>query len=501
MSGSAPPRTRAPSRPFDATDSSFSYSYDSSSRSSSLSSCSSLDSSSSSSYTRRGRRRQRSRSPVLADNPYQHRRLDAVLDYENDAVLSSCGLLPSVLGGADVPKDLGGVLDTPGRPAGDWACGVCSNINSQEREGCYRCGCNFAESLLATPTYEVSATRIPPGVSASAVEQALRATLPEGTSAYLCVDTVTAQVFVQFASVEEATKYLVGQRCEVVVASGVAVRLGFALMPHPQRREEDVVAEAARASEASEKAKTHAALVAAGVPRFLWPETWRPPTAFPTVEKQRAFLSAMSAHWDHLSEEQRRYYEAEVRRVLQKATPTTEVKAKESVSKDAVATAPLEKKAEQQPVATTSPPSTTATTTATTAESPLKGSSGATSHALDGLKKRLAERKMALKKTEGVSNTASAASLSTTPNSASTTSRAGNTPGGTITPGSSGSGFPASPPCDLARVQTWGGFPLPLQYAAPAEVPRTVELARVPMSVCERLLPPALLQVVRQQFR
>ncbi|KPA80277.1 hypothetical protein ABB37_04572 [Leptomonas pyrrhocoris] len=531
MSGTAAPRAREPSPPSDGSDSdrsdsvTSSYSYDSSSRSSSYSSYSSSSSSRSSIHRRRGRRRSRSRSPILKNDGHRHHaqrkfRVEGVLgDCDGTVSFEPSAFLPSVLG--DIPRpppciprnrDGVAVLDTPEKPAGDWACGVCSNINSQQRDDCYRCGCHFTESLLATPSYEVCITRLPPGVSVSAVEKALRRTVPEGCVPYIAVDEKKSLVFAQFASVEDATKYLVSRRCELEVTAadgggGQRTRLSFSLDPHPQPSLEDVAAEAAQAAAAADREKRETVLVAAAVPRFLWPHTWNPPSSFPSVEKHKTFLSTMSAYWDHLADEQKRYYEAEVRKALMQAvSPTEATTLKPSSTPEAAVTAAIH--SHNTPSATaasssTAPSGVTASTAASppSKDSPQKSTSK-TSHALDGLKKRLAERKSALKKADAAGGSAAVAGTpSSTPGSTAASVRAGGgTPKNVSTPGSSGD-FPAAPSCALAQMQTWGGFPVPLQYTTPADIPQSVELARVPMSVCERLLPPALLQVARMQFR
>jgi hypothetical protein len=543
MSGTAPRRTRAPSPPFDGSDSDYSgnrssYSYDSSATSSSRSpSYSSYSDSSASSGVsgppRHGRRRFRSESPVLqrVESVPAKPRMEGVLgDGDGTVGFVSNHVLPSVLGGGGGAvlhesagemsmHDESGVLPPSDKPVGDWACGVCSNINSEQRDACYRCGCHFTESLLATPSYEVCVTRLPPDVPASAVERAIRRTAPDGCSLFTATDAVRGLVYAQFASVEEATKYVVSRRCEVeVVGNGsggntVRLRLSFALQPHPRPPEEDVAAETARATEAAERESRESALTAAGVPRFLWSHTWNPPASFPSVEKRRAFLSTMSTHWDHLSEEQKRYYEGEVKKALKQAVSPLEVagsSAEGAVNNNEVGSATTVRTIADETPSSAAPP-------AMANESPQKSTSK-TSHALDGLKRRLAERKSALKKGEagGNSSSSSTSSAAATPqsvsvsgSSAGTTSAvvaaaiskvSGNAAGAT-SPGVCG-GFPATPPGAVAmQMQAWGGFPVPPQYRTLADVPRSVELARVPMNVCERLLPPALLQVVRTQFR
>ncbi|KAL7695296.1 hypothetical protein N2W54_000518 [Lotmaria passim] len=570
MSGTAAPRGREPSQPFDGSNSDYSrssssstsssYSYDSSSSSrSSLSSSSSSSSSGDSNIRRRhGRRRPRSRSPVFQSDSDgdgdedAHRR-----PRMEDGVLGECGgtvsfeptsgALPSVLGvfptlsapptrtsapsyAAD-HSSLHSVMNEVSGPTGDWPCGVCSNINSQQRHDCYRCGCHYTESLLATPSYEVCVTRLPPDVQVSAVEKAFRQSAPEGCGVVTGAEKKKGIVFAQFASVEEATKYLVSRRCELEVVAAVGsaesqqLRLSFSLDPHPRPKQEDVAAEAARAAEAAEKEAKEAELVAAGVPRFLWPHTWNPPSTFPSLEKHKAFLGTMSAHWEHLSEEQKRYYESEVKAALKQAVSPPEVgvaKAKAD-ARSAVPSADSKSNVSSTTAASPSPasdaPITASTAVALAGVESAPQSSGKTSHALDGLKKRLAERKSALKKAEvgggaAVAIPSSSASAPSggalTPTSAANGStRMDGTPGSVVSGGTSGD-FPAVPSCDdgggggavgLTSMQTWGGFPVPLQYAGAADMPQSVELARVPMNVCERLLPPALLQAARMQFR
>lgn len=514
MSGARLPHGRESSPPFSGSDRSFSYSYDSDSRSSSYSSASTDSSADSNVHRRHGRRRFRSRSPILGDVDRRPPRTEGVLQMDGGPVLPSFAVLPSVLGHIPVPPGRTtpshvdtGVLSSPSdKPAGDWACGVCSNINSDQRDACFRCGCHFTESLLATPSFEVSVAQLPPGVSASTVEKAIRATLPDGCPVYVATDAKTFRPFVQFASVEEATKYLVGRRCELELADGARVqrtRLGFSPSPHPQQKQEDIAAETARATVEAARVKTESTLVAAGVPRFLWPATWNPPQTFPSVEKQKAFLGTMSAHWDHLSEEQRRYYESEVRKALLKAVSPVDVVATTAAKSGGTLASPA-----QSPAASVAAPPTVAASTATSStpttppmtDSPQK-TTGTTSHALDGLKKRLAERKLALKKSEAGVSAAAGVSQPTTPGTAASLAQKTTvTPGGVSSTSGSGD-FPSAPSSGLTHMHSWGGFPVPLQYAELSSVPRSVELARVPMSVCERLLPPALLQVARAQFR
>ncbi|KPI84676.1 hypothetical protein ABL78_6270 [Leptomonas seymouri] len=524
---------RDPSYAFDDSDSdssdsiTSSYSYDSSSGSSS--SYSDSSSSGSSIHRRHGRRRSRSRSPILKsdDDSYSaHRR------FRTEGVLGDCSGVASfvcsnpaqpVLGDLSMsPTHVSHTRDTKGmphaldKPVGDWTCGVCSNINSQQRDDCYRCGCSFTESLLATPSYEVCVTRFPSGVSVSAVEKAIRRTVPEGCVPYVVADRSKSLVFAQFASVEDATRYLVSRRCELEVTTadggdGQRTRLGFSLDPHPRPKEEDVAAEAARVAASAEREKREDALVTAGVPRFLWPHTWNPPTSFPSVDKHKTFLGTMSSHWDHLSDDQKRYYEAEVKKALMQAVSPPELTVlKEAETPQVAARAanmsnPSIKTTTESPAAapsvSPSSPVTASPPSSLTEDLPQK-SAGKTSHALDGLKKRLAERKSALKKADASSGSGAATgSPPASPGSTTTSLKAGGGTRGGVSSPASGGELSAAPSCRFAQMQMCGGFPVPLQYTTLADIPQSVELARVPMNVCERLLPPALLQAARMQFR
>ncbi|KAK7197652.1 hypothetical protein NESM_000716700 [Novymonas esmeraldas] len=481
---------------------SLSYSYDSSrSLSTSPSRSSSASSRVSEERPRRGQRRLRSRSPS-ADEVQRRPRGESVLGsgyttapdsaalppYSHDHHQSSSApVLPAVLGdavlaAAAVPP-LGSVLGASETPTEDWPCGVCSNINSQQRTSCYRCGCHYAESLLAMPSYEVCLTHLPASCTPAAVEAAVRRTAPLCAVHHVGVDAASGVTYIQFASVAEATKCLVQSHCELQLAhgdggdddggDGVRARLSFSLNPHPLQEREVAEAAVARAAAEAAAQKREAALLEAGVPQHLWPHEWRVPPPFPTAAKHRGYLQSMSAHWDHLSDEQRCFYDAEVKKALL-----------------GTAVAPA-----------TGGGAAPATAPATGGASPSVGADGGvakTSHALDGLKKRLAERKSAMKKADGADV---AKSATATVAGAPQARDGGGASGLAVTLRGTGGGSPATPSRVPADVVLWDGFPVPLQFRSLEDAPRTIELPRVPMAVCERLLPPALLQVARMQFK
>ncbi|GET90274.1 hypothetical protein, conserved [Leishmania tarentolae] len=522
-------RDREPLSPSDDSGSSFSslsYSYNSSrSPSRSYSYSSSVSSSSSEEHLLHGHRRLRSRSPS-EDAAHKQARSDSVL---GDGFLfasapssppayhrpssSSAPVLPPVLGDPMLPAtpedELSSVLGAPDTPNEDWPCGVCSNINSKQRTACFRCGCHYAESLLAIPGYEVSLTHLPASCTTEMVEEAVRRVAPNCALHYIGTDAVKGVMYIQFSSVEEATKCLVQSHCELQLrdrdgADGASLRtrLSFSLGPHPLHDRKETEKEVARATAQAAAEQQEAALEKAGVPRFLWPHTWRQPPSFPSAEKRKAFLSTMSAHWDHLSEEQKRYYDAEVKKALLRTATSTE-SASRLNGMPASSPARIGDAAEVTPT-----PSSEASPTSSSLAAPAgPKETGKTSHALDGLKKRLAERKSAMKKAdvpEGAKSVAAAA--------------VGTQVGGPVfghgrevtsggagglassLRGSSGD-FPGTPSQVPAEVLLWDGFPVPLQYPSLDKVPRSIELPSVPMSVCERLLPPALLEVARVQFK
>ncbi|KAG5473961.1 hypothetical protein CUR178_04071 [Leishmania enriettii] len=533
MSGTAEARRgREPSRPLDDSGSSFSslsYSYDSSlTMSRSYSFTSSSTSNSSDEHPRRGHRRLRSCSPP-EDAAHKQPRSDSVLGDDlsfatgnsvplpyHQSSSSSAPVLPPVLGDGLLPEapdgQLGSVLGAPDTPSEDWPCGVCSNINSKQRASCFRCGCHYAESLLAMPGYEVSLTHLPASCTPAMVEEAVRRVAPNCSLHYVGTDVARGIMYIQFSSVEEATKCLVQSHCELRLrdgggedGAGVRTRLSFSLGPHPLHERKEAEEQVARATAQAAAEKQEAALQKAGVPRFLWPHTWRQPPAFPSAEKHKAFLSTMSAHWDYLSEEQKRYYDAEVKKaLLRMATPT------ESTSKkNGIAVPPAVKSGTTPEVA--APLSAEVSSASSTPLTPAGAKeTGKTSHALDGLKRRLAERKSAMKKVDGSDGAKVAAAVGSTLQAAGPVSvhgRDGSSSGGGGTAGlasslrESSGGFPATPSQVAAEMLLWDGFPVPLQYTSLGNVPRSIELPRVPMSVCERLLPPALLQVARMQFK
>lgn len=533
---------------YDSYSSSYYSSRSSSSRSRSRSSCSTSSSESDSARGGRGhgRRRLRSASPAAEADlqpARQQSRHDSVLgssDYVYAAgppVLSSYGThaaasavsaaaLPAVLGDAFLGESSGSVLGAPATPTADWPCGVCSNINMRQRSSCFRCGCHYAESLLAMPSSEVWLTHLPADCTPAVVEAAVRRAAPNCAVHHVALDAARGLMYVQFASVEAATRCLVQSHCELLLerdgdgeagADAVRTRLSFALAAHSTHEPKTGdAADAARAAAEAAAAQQQAALVRAGVPRFLWPHTWRQPASFPTAEKHKAFLAAMSTHWDHLSDEQKRYYDAEVKKALLKTAATARVK---DSSSSAAATAPpppassaaatpLTGQPVSSPAAAASPPAAPSPDATSGA-----GAGGKTSSALESLKKRLAERKNSLKKGEAGDSGKSQSAAGTPPTSAGSARALGprwdggsgsaSGAGGAVPAPRGGSGdFPPTPPPALVTEPlTWGGFPVPPQYASLADVPRSVELPRVPMSVCERLLPPALLQVARMQFK
>ncbi|KAI5684871.1 hypothetical protein MNV84_05477 [Leishmania braziliensis] len=533
MSGSAGAQCgRAPFLPRDGSGSSFSslsYSYDSSrSLSRSYSYSSSTSSSSSDERPRRGQRRLRSRSPS-EDAAHKQPRSDAVLS--DDLSFASghsvppsyhhspsfiAPMLPPVLSDTVLPEtpdaQLCSVLGAPDTPSEDWPCGVCSNINSKQRTSCFRCGCHYAESLLAMPGYEVSLTHLPASCTPAMVEEAVQRVAPNCSLNYVGTDVEKGITYIQFSSVEEATKCLVQSHCELQLRGGddeegvsVRTRLSFSLGPHPFHERRETEEQVARAMAQAAAEKQEAALQKAGVPRFLWPHTWRQPPAFPSAEKHKAFLSTMSAHWEYLSEEQKRYYDAEVKKALLRTAAPTESANK----KNGTSVPPLAKAATAAEVATPlsaelSSASSSPSTSAAAREA------GKTLHALDGLKKRLAERKSAMKKVDGADGTKAVTGAGMTGQAGALTACHGrdstNSGGGGAAglPSSlrRGSGdFPATSSQVPAEALLWDGFPVPLQYTSLGKVPRSIELPCVPISVCERLLPPALLHVARMQFK
>ncbi|KAG5473679.1 hypothetical protein LSCM1_04306 [Leishmania martiniquensis] len=532
MRGSAGARRgRKPSLSLDDRESSFSslsYSYDASrTLSRSHSYTSSASSSSSDEHPRRGHRRFRSWSPS-EDAAHKQPRSDSVLGDDlsftpgssvplpyHPSSSSSAPMLPAVLGDAVLPETYDGqfdsVLGAPDTPNEDWPCGVCSNINSKQRASCFRCGCHYAESLLAMPGYEVSLTHLPASCTAAMVEEAVRRVAPNCSLHYIGTDTAKGIMYIQFSSVEEATKCLVQSHCELRLrdgdgedGAGVRTRLSFSLGPHPLHERKEAEEQLARATAQAAAERQEAALEKAGVPRFLWPHTWRQPPAFPSAEKQKAFLSTMSTHWDHLSEEQKRYYDAEVKKALLRMAAPIEPTGK----KDSMEAMPPVKSGIAADV--TAPLSTEVSSASLPSTPAGAKESSKTSHALDGLKKRLAERKSAMKRVEGTAGAKVTTVAGATVQAAGPVAvhgrdgTSGGTGGTASLPPSlrkGGGDFPLTPSKVPAEMLLWDGFPVPLQYTSLSKVPRSIELPRVPMPVCERLLPPALLQVARMQFK
>lgn len=399
----------------------------------------------------------------------------------------------------DDPVDMqAGILPTPHMPAVDWPCGVCSNLNSKQRESCYRCGSTYADSMIAMPCAELCVRRVPPTCTLSVVQSALQAAVPSVQVLDALADGTSNAVFFRVASVEVATQILVQCHCELSVptddrGSLQSCVLQFSLNPRLAAEQND---ESSRRQTSLER--TEETLATAKVPKELWPHRWRPDIAFATADEKKAYLAMMSTHWAHLSEEQRRFYDEEVKKTLMSAAQPATIAA-QTVPQSAATGSRISAGSLADSKAGVG-----SGDTAAPAGSSTLSKAGKSSLALDALKKRLAERKNALKKTDTSVNSGNGVGAAVNAVVASESIPAPTAdsllPNAAEVTNSASSGAEAGEYV-TARAELWlfNGFPVPPQYQEMSSVPTSLHLAEVPLNICERILAPSLLNLLKQQ--
>ncbi|CAD2213433.1 hypothetical protein ADEAN_000087400 [Angomonas deanei] len=189
-------------------------------------------------------------------------------------------------------------------PVADWVCGVCSNINSSQRDSCYRCTTSYKDSLRAAPSNEVCVRHVPSGLSAATVVACVeRAVSSSGENLDVVRFTkLEDKVYIRYRSTEDAGRVLVLCQC-VVEVEGKRYGMRFSSGLSTEQEEPHHVVPS----------------IASGLPRELEHSSWTAPTTFRSEQEEKAYLKLLSSHWENLSQAQREYYEERVRRALSAA--------------------------------------------------------------------------------------------------------------------------------------------------------------------------------------
>eukprot|EP00796_Vickermania_ingenoplastis_P000905 gene905-532_t len=267
--------------------------------------------------------------------------------------------------------------ETADQPSVDWVCGLCGNPNAGERVRCLRCNVKIKDSYRLH-TAELEVRSVPPDVPVSDVVRAMYDVLQKtelGKDKGMIVDadspaarsnrhcrhefSAPVPVYLRFRTPESAAEALRVCRCTVSVAPTKPY--------HNYRRHEEPSSFYLRFSDGSHtQERVHPpppTETPAPVPT-LPPE---PPAAFPSPEKEKAYLDTLSAHWSELSAEQKRYYDEAVkaalcRRKKEEPPAPAPAPAPAAVSLSALKEILAARKAASAP-ATTPPPSQPASST------------------------------------------------------------------------------------------------------------------------------------------
>lgn len=212
-------------------------------------------------------------------------------------------------------------------PDKDWECGLCGNLNSSEREECFRCGVAFCHADRRHSA-EICVVSVPSSCSPESVVRALYSVIKErrqgrrveteGVEDIVITDAcrhqrrgskrgsennASSSVFVRFRKAQEAMAALQLLHCRLVLPNEKeGLLLHFSSGAHTRASKEKKV----------EESKENA------LPPALQHDAWEAPQTFETAETEKRYLDLMSLHWERLSDAQKRFYDERVKAALAK---------------------------------------------------------------------------------------------------------------------------------------------------------------------------------------
>lgn len=203
------------------------------------------------------------------------------------------------------------------KPVGDWGCGICSNLNSSQRDVCFRCTATYRYSKTAVPSCEVCIESVAPDLKEMDIADIIRSVLREHGEERHLLRTARNEdtVYVRFASPTDAMRTLMYMRCS----------LNWRGTDYPMRfSSDDYTSISTDCKSVLEADPVEVAAPVGTLPMELFSRNWTPPTNFDTPEEERKYLALLSEHWQHLTVAQKAYYDNRVASALKARKITAE---------------------------------------------------------------------------------------------------------------------------------------------------------------------------------